>query len=147
MATKIEFNRQALASVLKASHETEISNDPLYVADVFRFHDPLLRFVLRIHPNIGSAQIAMDPDEPIQPCPMLEYSFNCCEIEIGQSAYSLEYEAAVRFYEHRQSRGGLRLTLTPRHDGRWYIWANAWHDPDEFEEEGLDRGQSGCGEA
>ncbi len=43
---------------------------------------------------------------------MLEYGFTCSEIEIGASAYSCE-DKAIRFYEHRDSLGGLRLTFTP----------------------------------
>ncbi len=61
---------------------------------------------------------------------MLEYSFTCSEIEIGASAYSCE-DKAIRFYEHRDSRGGLRLTFTPRADGNWYMWANVGGDADD----------------
>jgi hypothetical protein len=131
METKIQWNLENLISVLKAEHESELSEDKLYIAEVFRFHDPIMRYELRVMPNDGSVQIALDPDAPIQALPFLEYGFNCCEIEIGQSAYSLECDAVVRFYEHRESRGGLRLTLTLRYDGRWYTWANTWHDPNE----------------
>lgn len=131
MEPKILFNSEALTSVLNAVHERVASDDPLYDVETFRFADPLLKYHLAILPNLGSVQISMDPDEPVQPCPMLEYSFNCCAIAIGPSAYSLELEDAVRFYEHKKYRGGLRLTLTPRWDGRWYTWANTWHDPEE----------------
>jgi hypothetical protein len=129
MEPKIQFSSSALTSVLSAVHEREESDDPLYDVETFRFSDPLLKYHLTILPNLGSVQIAMDPDEPIQPCPMLEYSLNCCEIVIEQRASSLEPENAVRFYEHKNDRGGLRLTLTPRWDRRWYTWVNTWHDP------------------
>ena len=58
---------------------------------------------------------------------MLEYGFTCTAIEIGPSAYG-ENELAIRFYEHRDTRGGLRMTFTPRSDGNWYIWANVGGD-------------------
>lgn len=125
---RIRFEPMALVSVLRATREQEPSDDRLYDAELFFFADPLLKYCLFILPNLGSVQFSMDPDEPIQACPMLEYSFNCCEIHIGQSAYSSEPENAIRFYEHRNDRGGLRLTLTPLVDGRWYTWVNTWHD-------------------
>lgn len=92
---------------------------------IFRFRDSILRYELWVHRSQGSVFLAADPSEPIQGCPLLEYGFGCCEIEIGMNAYSDSAGNAIRFWQHRRSHGGLRLTITPRGDDRWYLWGNA----------------------
>ena len=62
---------------------------------------------------------------------MLEYGFTCAEIEIGPSAYPPDGAKALRFYERRDTFGGLRLTFTPRGDKNWYLWANVAGDANE----------------
>ena len=79
--------------------------------------------------------LAADPEEPIQGCPLLEYGFRCTEIEVGVNAYSKDAGDAVRFWEHRRFREGIRLTMTHRGDNRWYIWANGSDDPSKKEPE------------
>lgn len=123
----MKWDLSQLVQILNADHEVSGDKGDRYCAHVFRFVDSRLKYELHVLPNNFSAQLAFDPDKPIQGCPMLEYGFNCTEIEIGPSVYG--DVNAVRFYEHRESRGGLRLSLTPRGDGTWYTWANSWQDP------------------
>lgn len=120
-----------LIRLLKATHQIFEAADPKFTSHEFRFRDNRLRYVLNVVPEYGTVGLAADPEEPIQGCPMLEYGFTCSEIEIGASAYPPEDAKAIRFYEHRDTFGGLRLTFTPRGDGNWYIWASVGGDSDE----------------
>ena len=79
--------------------------------------------------------LAADPEEPIQGCPLLEFGFRCTEIEVGMNAYAKDAGDAVRFWEHRRFHEGIRLTLTPRGDNRWYIWVNGSDDPSKIKPE------------
>ncbi len=118
---------QRIASVL---HATEVPHENAdQPPDYHRllFSDARLKYVLILVPDTSYVFLAADPDEPEQACPMLEYGFTCTDIEIGPSAYA-ENEFAIRFYEHRDTLGGLRLTLTRRHDKNWYIWASVGGD-------------------
>jgi len=60
---------------------------------------------------------------------MLEYGFPCSDIIVGDSAYG--NELAIRFYDGAVSNAGLRLTMTAKPDGDWYIWVNAVERPHE----------------
>ncbi|MEO1529870.1 MAG: hypothetical protein AAFX06_31030 [Planctomycetota bacterium] len=113
----------SIATHLSASAERLYDDDG--ETDVHRlvFSDARLKFVMNVMPRANSVFLAADPFKPEQACPMLEYGFTCTEIAIGPSAYA-EEEIAIHFFEHRDSINGLRLTLTPRHDKNWYLWAN-----------------------
>ena len=87
------------------------------------FSDARLKYVLHLMPETNAVFLAADHEKPEQGCPMLEYGFSCTEVVVGPSAYRAN-ETAIRFYEHRDTTGGLRMTLTPRPDKSWYIWAN-----------------------
>ncbi len=126
----MKFDLDAIIAFFSAKHEKQQADDPRFSLHQLTFADARLRYNLCIMPGYGTIGLAADPEEPIQPCPMLEYGFTCSEIEIGASAYSCE-DKAIRFYEHRDSLGGLRLTFTPRADGNWYMWANVGGDTDD----------------
>ena len=116
-----------IAGILNATEEphANVEQPPLYHR--LLFSDARLRYVLNLMPETHCVFLAADPDEPEQGCPMLEYGFTCTDIEIAPSAYG-ENELALRFYEHRDTFGGLRLTFTLRDDKNWYIWANVGGD-------------------
>lgn len=116
----MKYDLAQLGSVLAASPEREQTHPGIVWV---RFADPLLKYELAIDEQHHAITLAADPEKPIQACPLLEYSFLCSEIEIGESGYG--DGPAVRFYEHRDSRHGVRLTMIKRDDGRWYLWANA----------------------
>lgn len=118
---------ERIASILRATIEPREDDEQRPVWHRLHFHDGRLKYVLNLMPETFCVFLAADPDEPEQGCPMLEYGFTCTDIEVGPSAYR-ENEIAIRFYEHRDTFGGLRLTLTPRHDKNWYIWANVGGD-------------------
>ena len=114
---------QATTSALDAKLEFFSGREPQFDTERFRFEDTRLKYELQLLPNNGTAQLAADPVEPIQGCPMLEFSFGCSDIAIGPSAYG--DQIAIRFYEGELTPSGLRLTLTALPDGNWYVWANA----------------------
>jgi hypothetical protein len=118
---------ERIADILDATEEpyANVEQPPYYHR--LLFSDARLKYVLNLMPETSCVFLAADPDEPEQGCPMLEYGFTCTDIEIGPSAYG-DNELAIRFYEHRDTFGGLRLTFTPRHDRNWYIWANVGGD-------------------
>ena len=120
----------AIVAFFDAAIETRDAGNRAFMSHHLTFADARLRYSLDIMPVHGTVGLAADPEEPIQGCPMLEYGFTCTEIEIGPSAYS-EGDKALRFYEHRDTFGGLRLTFTSRGDGNWYIWASVGGDADE----------------
>jgi hypothetical protein len=126
----MKFDLDAIIAFFNAQHELIEAADPRFSSHQLSFVDARLRYLLCIMPQCGTIGLAADPDEPIQGCPMLEYGFTCSEIQIGASAYSHDAKA-IRFYEHRDTRGGLRLTITPRVDGNWYIWACVGGDADD----------------
>ena len=112
---------QAVATALNANADLSADDNA-----VFQFADVRLRYELHLQPLNDTAFLAIDPETPIQGCPMLEYSFRCTDIVIGKSAYSVESdEIAIRFYEGSMSQTGLRLTMTWIPAGYWYVWANA----------------------
>lgn len=125
----MKYDLDAIIAFFDAKLETHEDGDPRFAAHQLTFSDARLRYSLGIMPIYGTVGLAADPDEPIQGCPILEYGFTCSEIEIGPSAYS-DGDLALRFYEHRDTFGGLRLTFTPRGDGNWYMWANVGGDAD-----------------
>ena len=125
-------NFPALCRVLSAHHEVG-TEDEAY--NFLRFADPLLKYELTIGLKHNSVQLAVDPDKPIQGCPLLEYCFKCIEIEIGDSSYGPG--PVVRFYEHRESQYGTRLTMIQHPDNRWYLWANGMSRPPVQEHEQL----------
>jgi len=104
---------ERIADILRATEEpyANVEQPPVYHRLLFR--DARLKYVLNLMPETFGVFLAADPDEPEQGCPMLEYGFTCTDIEIGPSAYG-ENETAIRFFEHRDTYGGLRLTVTPR---------------------------------
>ncbi len=126
----MKFDLDAVIAFFNAHHETHEAGDPRFTSHQLTFTDTRLRYSLGIMPAYGTIGLAADPDEPIQACPMLEYGFTCSEIVIGPSAYSAD-DKAIRFYEHRDTFGGLRLTFTPRRDGNWYMWASVGGDSDD----------------
>ena len=112
---------QALTTALHATPDLSADDN-----SVFQFADTRLRYELHIQPLNDTALLAIDPETPIQACPMLEYSFRCTDIVIGKSAYSVESDdVAIRFYEGSATQEGLRLAMTWIPTGYWYIWANA----------------------
>ncbi len=118
----MNHDRESLATALNAT--TEFLRE--FDTEIFRFNDSRLRYEMHLQPNSGTALLAVDPTEPIQGCPMLEFSFRCTDILIGASAYCTEgNEIAIRFYDGDVCQAGQRLTMTWVPDGYWYIWANA----------------------
>ncbi|MFK7768739.1 MAG: hypothetical protein AB8B55_16075 [Mariniblastus sp.] len=138
----MKLDIESLCDALSAELEPASSE---YPSHIFRFRDSLLRYEMHVNPQGNSVAFAADPEEPMQACPLLEFSFRCDEIEVGMNAYSKVYGDklgnAVRFWEqsnlnHREDpENGLRLTMSPRGDGRWYLWANAIDIPEEKTEE------------
>ena len=120
-------NAQAMASALDATLDIIAADASQFDVERFRFADSRLEYELRLLPINGTAQLAADPVEPIQGCPMLEFSFGCSEVVIGRSAYG--DQIAIRFYDDGHTPNGLRLTLTALPDGNWYVWANALDQP------------------
>jgi hypothetical protein len=117
---------EALRVALSATIEIPAADDPECNDAIFRFEDSRLRYELHLQPDSGTALLAADPAEPIQACPMFEFSFRCTDIVIGKSAYCMDSkEVAIEFYEGDVSQAGLRLTMYWIPDGYWYIWANA----------------------
>lgn len=122
---------ESLATALNASIEFPSDREPVYDRIIYRFEDSRLRYEMHIQPNTGAAFLAIDAEEPMQGCPMLEYTFRCTDILIGSSAYDVNgNEVAVRFYDGEISPNGQQLTLTWIPDGYWYIWADAFRDQD-----------------
>lgn len=118
---RINQSPEAIAKALSASLEFRPENDAI----VFSFNDCRLRYELHIH-NDGTALLACDPKEPIQACPMLEYSFRYTDIVIGKSAYCMNgQQVAIEFYDGDVSQHGIRLIMSWILDGYWYLWANA----------------------
>ena len=118
----MNHDQKSLATALNATAELQ----PEYDTEIFRFSDSRLRYEMHLQPNSGTALLAIDPTEPIQGCPMLEFSFRCSDILIGTSDYStMGDEIAIRFYDGSVSQAGQRLTMTWIPAGYWYIWANA----------------------
>lgn len=116
----MNYDPQTLEVALNATSVSEFDTE------IFRFKDKRLRYEIHLYPNDGTGILAMDPTEPIQGCPMLEFSFRCTDIQIGTSAYCVEGdEIAIRFYDGDVSESGHRLTMTWIPEGYWYIWANA----------------------
>jgi len=90
----MKYNRKSLAIALNATTEFQLDFDN----EIFRFSDSRLRYEIYLQPNSDTAFLAIDPTEPIQGCPMLEYSFRCTEILVGTSHYCSEgNEVAIRF--------------------------------------------------
>lgn len=126
----MKYDLVAIIAFFGAHHEFHEADDPRFSLHQLTFSDARLRYSLGIMPGYGTIGLAADPDDPSQACPMLEYGFTCSEIAIGPNAYS-DGENAIRFFEHRDTFGGLRLTFTPRGDGNWYMWANVGGDFDD----------------
>lgn len=125
----LKLDVETLRIALNAEYELFQYTGADDTSHIFRFCDSLLHYELNVYHLNDSVMLAADPKTPIQGCPQLEFGFRCTEIEIGVNAYSDDAGDAVRFWEHRNDHEGIRLTLTPRGDDRWYIWANAWDKP------------------
>ncbi len=126
----MNLDSEALSTALKANIEYPPETEQAYDSIIFRFGDTRLRYEMHIHPNTGTAFLAMDPKEPMQACPMLEFSFCCTDVLIEKSSYDGDgVDIAIRFYEGEVSPAGQRLTITWIPDGYWYIWANATANP------------------
>lgn len=121
----MKFDVHLLCEVLNASHERLRHETHPVESHLFHFRDSLLEYQLLVRPVDQSVLLVADPEEPLQGCPLLEYGFACSEIETAPNLYDNHEGQAVRFWQHRDSREGIRLTLTPRGKDRWYIWANA----------------------
>lgn len=128
--SQFNYDSEELAKALRAKLEVQPDDDPEYLTHEYRFSDTRLRYVLLIRPNMGSAFLSADPEEPQQGCPMLEYSFSISKIRVGESAYSDSQapEIAIRFYDGHESQDEQRLTMTWIPLGYWYIWANAYRN-------------------
>jgi hypothetical protein len=125
----MKWNVDQLVQALNATHVIFDSDDPPHERHEFIFADGRLRYVMNVLPTKMTVFLTADPDDPAQSCPMLEYGFTCNEVELGPSAYRAG-DTSVRFYEHRDTFGGLRLTLTPKGDKTWYIFASVGCDSD-----------------
>jgi len=91
----------------------------------FSFSDRFLKYQLFVGSTDPGMLLRADPEDPSQPCPMLEFPFICRQIIVGPSAYDdSKFGNAVRFYELENSIKSLRLTLSPRENNAWYIWAS-----------------------
>ena len=122
----MNHDRQLLTDALNA--KSELLSE--FETEIFRFKDSRLRYEMHLQPKSETGLLAIDPKEPIQGCPMLEFSFRCTDILIGTSDYCEEgNEVAIQFYEGSVSQFGLRLTMTWIPEGYWYIWANANTQP------------------
>ena len=122
----MNHSTELLADALKATVELQPEID----AEFFRFRDSRLQYELHLHLSTKTAFLAIDPTEPMQGCPMLEFSFRCTDIQIGTSAYCTDgTDIAIRFYENETSQKELRLTMTWVPIGHWYVWANANSKP------------------
>ena len=116
----------AIAAALGADIEYLADSLPGHECEILRFGDDRLRYELHLQLEYDTAILAMDPIKPIQPCPMLEYSFCCTDITVEPSAYcTVGNEVAIRFFDGEISQSGHRLTMSWIHSGYWYIWANA----------------------
>ena len=71
----MKHDRESLTNALNATTETLSEFD----TEIFRFSDSRLRYEIHLQSNSGTALLAADPAEPIQGCPMLEFSFRCTE--------------------------------------------------------------------
>ena len=127
----MKIDVESVRAALSAEHELFQQPGTKDTSHIFRFHDSVLRYELHVLHKNDSVLLAADPKEPNQGCPLLEFGFRCTEIEVGVNAYEEEAGDAVRFWEHRRFHEGIRLTLTPRGDNRWYIWANGFDKPPE----------------
>lgn len=117
---------KSLAVALNANIEYPPDGDHVYDRIIYRFEDSRLRYQLHLQPTTGSAILAFDPTEPMQGCPMLEFSFFFTEVLIGTSAYDVHgKEVAIGFYQDKVTQAGHRLTLTWIPEGYWYVWADA----------------------
>jgi hypothetical protein len=121
---------KSLAAALDASIEFPSDGQHAYDSFIYRFNDSRLRYEMHLHPTTGSAFLSLDPDEPMQGCPMLEFSFRFTHVLIGRSHHDVHgKEIAIRFYEGEVSDSGQRLTLSWVPEGYWYIWADALGGP------------------
>lgn len=130
----MKHNPKTVASALGAFMESIPDANEKYNREEFRFNDDRLKYQLNLLPNNNAAFLAADPDEPVQGCPMFEFSFRCTDIVVGRSAYDDGNEVAVRFYENEISIENIRLTMTWRNKGYWYVWANAEPNPYPLEQ-------------
>lgn len=118
----MNHDSESLKNALDATSDFESEME----IEIYRFQDSRLRYELQLQPNSGTALLAMDPTEPIQGCPMLEFSFQCTSILLGTSSFCTEGDGrAIRFYEGDVSPAAQRLTMTWVPEGYWYVWANA----------------------
>lgn len=115
----------SLCEVLNAEYERMEFPESKDLVHAFRFHDSVMRYELHLYYPTGTVLLAIDPEKPIQPCPLLEYTFRGVEIEIGENAYDPTAGPAIRFWEGDRQHDNLRLTLMPLANNRWYLWANA----------------------
>lgn len=92
---------------------------------LFLFDGTRTKYALCIYDTNNFAMLSADPIEPIQPCPLLEFTFPCDFAVVGESAYGGDHGLAVRFYKDCVDHCKLRLVLTPVGNGDWYIWANS----------------------
>ena len=112
-------------TALGATHDPDADG----CGHLFLFAGRRTKYALRVDADSNFAMLSADPVEPIQPCPLLEFTFPCDYAVVGESAYSNDDGLAVRFYKDCIDHHRLRLVLTPLADGDWYIWANSDNDP------------------
>ena len=105
----MNYDPVAITSALSASREYMPSADAQFDVDVFRFHDKRLRYQLHLLPNNQTGQLAADPVDPIQGCPMLEFSFCCSDVVIGKSAYAQDENEARPQTEEPHANTGPSL--------------------------------------
>ena len=113
---------EALGDALNASIEFPMKTAPAYDCIIYRFEDSRLRYEMHVNPTTGATIFAMDPMEPMQGCPMLEFSFRFPEILIGKSTCDGNgNEIAVHFIENENTLGqGIECcTHTLRNNCFW----------------------------
>jgi hypothetical protein len=125
----MQIDVDGLSEALRAEYERWGPDADGGDEHIFRFRDAIMRYELLIRCPAGATTLAMDPEKPIQGCPLLEFTFSCASIEIGENVYDPAAGPAVRFWGNDRQKRDIRLTLTPRSDNRWYIWANTWDWP------------------
>lgn len=123
----LDVNR--LKDVLCATVESSKDSDGQREVYVFKFRDLRLHFFLQVAPFAGSVVFSADSSPDLSSCPIFEFTFLCTDINVSESAYPPIGSIAVYFFDRNSQERDAKLTLTPRSDGNWYIWANAISRP------------------
>ena len=97
---------------------------------IIRFETADLKYALQIDTSSDTVVFSFDKTEPIQPTPILEFSFRCSLIDCYSKVIGGTNDG-ICFFE-RQSEIGLsggisdiRLRLIRIIGGSWYAWCNS----------------------